>query len=97
MRMNSVIIAMCSVFYCAANPQFVSTITSQAAQTAAAPERVASDTQHFIPGGAQFTVPAGWSIATEKNLVLLTPPEGDTHLVIVDMLSVAPISSFGPH
>jgi hypothetical protein len=36
------------------------------------------------PGGAQFTVPAGWSIATQKNLVSLTPPEADTHLVIVD-------------
>jgi CubicO group peptidase (beta-lactamase class C family) len=75
MRMNSVIVlAMCSVFYA---------VTSQAVQ-AAAPERVASDTQRFTSGGAQFTVPAGWSIATQKNLVLLTPPEADTHLVIVD-------------
>jgi CubicO group peptidase (beta-lactamase class C family) len=84
MRMNSVIvIAMCSVFYSAASPQFVSAATSQSVQ-AAAPEQVASDTQRFTPGGAQFTVPAGWSIATQKNLVLLTPPEADTHLVIVD-------------
>jgi CubicO group peptidase (beta-lactamase class C family) len=84
MRMNSVIvIAMCSVFYSAASPQFVSAATSQPVQ-AAAPERVASDTQRFTPGGAQFTVPAGWSIATQKNLVSLTPPEADTHLVIVD-------------
>jgi CubicO group peptidase (beta-lactamase class C family) len=84
MRMNSVIvIAMCSVFYSAASPQFVSAATGQPVQ-AAAPERVASDTQRFTPGGAQFTVPAGWSIATQKNLVSLTPPEADTHLVIVD-------------
>jgi CubicO group peptidase (beta-lactamase class C family) len=84
MRMNSVIvIAMCSVFYSAARPQFVSAATSQSVQ-AAAPERVVSDTQRFTPGGAQFTVPAGWSIATQKNLVLLTPPEADTHLAIVD-------------
>jgi CubicO group peptidase (beta-lactamase class C family) len=75
MRMNSVIVlAMCSVFYA---------VTTQSVQ-AAAPERVASDTQRFTSGGAQFTVPAGWSIATQKNLVLLTPPEADTHLVIVD-------------
>jgi hypothetical protein len=84
MRMNSIIvIAMCSVFYSAASPQFVSAATSQSVQ-AAAPERVASATQRFTPGGAQFTVPAGWSIATQKNLVLLTPPEADTHLAIVD-------------
>jgi CubicO group peptidase (beta-lactamase class C family) len=84
MRMNSVIvIAMCSVFYSAASPQFVSAATSQSVQ-AAAPERVVSDTQRFTPGGAQFTVPAGWSIATQKSLVLLTPPEADTHLAIVD-------------
>jgi hypothetical protein len=45
---------------------------------------VAGDTQRLTPGGAQLTVPAGWSIATQKNLVLLTPPEADTHLAIVD-------------
>ena len=84
MRIYSVLVlAMCSAFCCAANPQSVSAATSQTAQTAA-PERVASDTQRVTPGGAQFTVPAGWSIATQKNLVLLTPPEPDTHLAIVD-------------
>ena len=84
MRMYSVmVIAMWSVVYSATNPQFVSAATSQSVQ-AAAPERVASDTQRLSPGGAQFTVPAGWSITTAKNLVLLTPPETDTHLAIVD-------------
>jgi CubicO group peptidase (beta-lactamase class C family) len=84
MRMYSVMfIATCSVVCSAANPQLVSAATSQSAQ-AAAPERVASETPRFTPGGAQFTVPAGWSIATQKNLVVLTPPEADTHLAIVD-------------
>jgi CubicO group peptidase (beta-lactamase class C family) len=46
---------------------------------------VSSDTQRVTPGGAQFTVPAGWSVAiTGSNLVLLSPPEADTHLAIVD-------------
>ncbi len=45
---------------------------------------MATDTQRFTPGGAQFTVPAGWSISTTKNLVLLTPLEADTHLAIAD-------------
>jgi hypothetical protein len=84
MRLNSVlVIAMCSVFLSASSPQSVSPATSQSIQ-AAAPERVANDTQRLTPGGAQLTVPAGWSIATQKNLVLLTPPEADTHLAIVD-------------
>jgi CubicO group peptidase (beta-lactamase class C family) len=84
MRLNSVFVsAMCSVFLSAASPQSISAATSQSIQ-AAAPERVASDTQRLTPGGAQLTVPAGWSIATQKNLVLLTPPEDDTHLAIVD-------------
>ena len=51
---------------------------------AAAPERVAADTPRVTPGGATFTVPSGWSVATEKNLVILEPPEPDTHIVIVD-------------
>jgi CubicO group peptidase (beta-lactamase class C family) len=51
---------------------------------AAAPERVAADTPRVTPGGATFTVPPGWSIATGKNLVILEPPEPDTHIVIVD-------------
>jgi CubicO group peptidase (beta-lactamase class C family) len=84
MRMCSVMfIATWSVVCSAANPQLVSAATSQSVQ-AAVPERVASETQRFTPGGAQFTVPAGWSIATQKSLVLLTPPEADTHLAIVD-------------
>jgi len=49
-----------------------------------APERLAADTPRVTPGGATFTVPSGWSIGTSKNLVLLTPPETDTHIAIVD-------------
>ncbi|HET7873451.1 MAG TPA: serine hydrolase domain-containing protein, partial [Terriglobales bacterium] len=36
------------------------------------------------PGGATFTVPAGWSISQGKNMVALAPPETDTHIMIVD-------------
>jgi CubicO group peptidase (beta-lactamase class C family) len=80
MRIHSVIVfAIWSAFYSATNPQLVS-----AASQAVAAERVASDTQRLTPGGAQFTVPAGWSISTAKNMVLLTPPEADTQLAIVD-------------
>ncbi len=56
----------------------------QAAEAKSAPERVASDTPRVTPGGAAFTVPSGWSIVTGKNLVILEPPEADTHVAIVD-------------
>ncbi|HEV2425667.1 MAG TPA: serine hydrolase domain-containing protein [Terriglobia bacterium] len=51
---------------------------------ASGPERTASDTHRTTPAGASFTVPAGWSIETGKNIVVLAPPETDTHVAIVD-------------
>ena len=56
----------------------------QASETRSAPERLSADTPRITPGGATFTVPSGWSIETGKDLVILTPPEPDTHIVIVD-------------
>ncbi len=56
----------------------------QAAEARSAPERVAADTPRVTPGGATFTAPSGWSIVTDKNLVILEPPEADTHIAIVD-------------
>jgi CubicO group peptidase (beta-lactamase class C family) len=57
--------------------------TSQSTPSAA-PQQLAVDTPSVTPGGATFTVPAGWSIVTGKNLVILEPPETDTHVVIFD-------------
>lgn len=56
----------------------------QAAETRSAPERVTADTPRVTPGGSTFTVPSGWSIETGKDLVVLAPPETDTHVAIVD-------------
>jgi len=56
----------------------------QAAEARSAPERVTADTPRVTPGGATFTVPSGWLIVTGKNLVILEPPEADTHIAIVD-------------
>src|SRR6476660_10352329 len=64
----------------AANPP----TPGQASETRSAPERVAADTPRVTPGGATFMVPSGWSIATGKSVVVLEPPETDSHLVIVD-------------
>ena len=56
----------------------------QAAETKPAIERVTADTPRVTSAGATFKVPAGWSIETRKDSVILTPPETDTHIVIVD-------------
>jgi hypothetical protein len=47
-------------------------------------EIMPADTAKVSPGGATFTVPAGWSLEVGKNVVLLTPPETDTHVAIFD-------------
>ena len=37
------------------------------------------------PGGTTFTVPAGWTMTTKGSMVVLDPPEPDSHLAIVDV------------
>ena len=61
--------------------------TTTAVPSGAAPysERVAADTSRGTPAGATFTVPAGWSITTRGPVVILDPPEPDSHLVLVDV------------
>ena len=49
-----------------------------------ATEFVLSNSQRLSPAGTAFTVPAGWSITRTKDLILLTPPEMDTHVAIFD-------------
>ena len=58
--------------------------SSQAGETKPAMERVTADTPRVTSAGATFKVPAGWSIETRKDFVILTPPETDTHIAIVD-------------
>jgi CubicO group peptidase (beta-lactamase class C family) len=48
------------------------------------PEILTADTQRITPGGATLTVPSGWSIISGQKLVLLGPPETDTHIAIFD-------------
>jgi hypothetical protein len=66
----------------AAGPAVLARQQTQAAKPT--PERVTSDTPRATAGGATFTVPMGWSISAGKNLVVLEPPETDTHIAIVD-------------
>jgi len=50
-----------------------------------AAEKVEKDTPKATPAGATFTVPAGWSVATQGQMVVLEPPETDSHVALVDV------------
>ena len=51
----------------------------------AGPETLDKDSPKATPAGATFTAPGGWTMTTKGPAVVLTAPEGDTHLVIVDV------------
>ena len=55
------------------------------APAAAEPQRLAADTPMSTSAGATFTAPAGWSVTRRGNVVVLDPPEGDSHLALVDV------------
>ncbi len=78
------LIATCVSAFGASSAIAAGTITVSGQAAAAAAETVAADTPRVTPGGATFTVPAGWSIETGTNMVVLAPPEPDAHIVIFD-------------
>src|SRR6188474_3198911 len=52
---------------------------------AAQPERLKEDSPRTTPAGATFTAPAGWTLTTRASMVVLEPPEPDSHIAIVDV------------
>jgi CubicO group peptidase (beta-lactamase class C family) len=60
--------------------------TSMAAEPAAAPT---ADQASHTPAGSPFLQPAEWSARVEANRVILSPPESDVHLAIVEGISAA--------
>jgi CubicO group peptidase (beta-lactamase class C family) len=48
-------------------------------------EPLPADTPQSTGRGATFTVPAGWSVTSGANQRVLEPPEGDSHLALVDV------------
>src|SRR5215469_15949485 len=79
-RSYPVLVALAIIAFCFSS----ATARGISAQEKSAPERVSADTPRTTAGGATFTVPAGWSIATAKDLVVLETPEPDTHIAIFD-------------
>jgi len=48
-------------------------------------ERLAADTPRTTVAGNTFIAPAGWSISVQGAATILEPPEGDSHIVLVDV------------
>src|SRR5262245_37562095 len=48
-------------------------------------ETVKEDSSRATPAGVTFKVPAGWTLTTKAAMVILDPPEPDSHVVIVDV------------
>jgi len=46
---------------------------------------LSADTPMKTVEGATFIAPAGWSIGVNTPAMILTPPEGDSHLALVDV------------
>ncbi len=63
----------------------VSPSPGQPTGTAAVTERLEKDAPRSTPGGATFTAPAGWAMTTKGSMVVLEPPETDSHVAIVDV------------
>jgi CubicO group peptidase (beta-lactamase class C family) len=49
-----------------------------------AAEKLAADKEVTTSGGATFTAPGGWSLTTSGSLIIVEPPEGDSHVAIFD-------------
>src|SRR5690242_15367181 len=48
-------------------------------------EQLTSEAKRTTTAGATFTAPPAWSLRTEGNTIVLTPPETDSHLALVDV------------
>jgi CubicO group peptidase (beta-lactamase class C family) len=51
----------------------------------AGPERAAADMPKATAAGTTFTMPASWAMTSKGALIVLDPPETDSHLVVVDV------------
>jgi CubicO group peptidase (beta-lactamase class C family) len=48
-------------------------------------EVLSANTRQTTSSGATFTAPAGWSVTSGPNKRVLDPPEGDSHIALVDV------------
>jgi CubicO group peptidase (beta-lactamase class C family) len=62
----------------------VVTVIGQTA-TPASSERLNADVARATAAGTTFMAPAGWTLTTKPPMVVLNPPEPDSHVVVVDV------------
>ena len=75
---QNILKSLVCVFSCAV-------VTGSIVLVAQSAEQLASEAKRSTPAGATFTAPAAWSLRSEANMIVLTPPEPDSHLAIVDV------------
>ena len=71
-------------------PGDVETATPKDEPTAAIEkETLAADTPRTTVAGTSFVAPAGWSLWTRDAATFLSPPEGGSHIVLVDLVAAS--------
>jgi hypothetical protein len=54
------------------------------------PELMVTDSPHATVGGVRYIAPAGWTLVVRGALIVLTAPEGDSHLAIIESTAAEP-------
>src|SRR4029450_12262814 len=52
---------------------------------AAAGDVLSADSPRTTVAGNKFIAPAGWRVEVKGQMTLLTPPEGDSHIALIDL------------
>ena len=63
----------------------VVTSCNRAAQDSSTSEHLAADAPKQTTAGATFIAPAGWTFSVRGPATILAPPEGDSHIALVDV------------
>jgi CubicO group peptidase (beta-lactamase class C family) len=66
-----------------------------ASTSSSAPERLAADTPKQTVEGATFIAPAEWTWSVRGPATILAPPEGDSHIALVDVRAPSADSAMG--
>jgi CubicO group peptidase (beta-lactamase class C family) len=67
-----------------AEPRIRAAASSERAANPGTRERFETDTTRVSAGGVRYTVPAGWTLTTRDRIAIVTAPEGDLQLAIID-------------
>lgn len=65
-------------------PTASASASAPAAAPKSAPQLLAKNTPFTLPSGTGFMAPAGWTAQLDGPLASMTPPEGDSHILLFD-------------